>query len=341
MTESVIIPVHEASQTAEARRIARKMANKIGFGESRSEQVALVVTEACTNLLKHAQGGEILMREFLGDGSEPSIGLEMLALDKGPGMRNLEQCLRDGYSTGSSPGQGLGAIMRMSNVSDFYSELEKGTMILARWAGLSGSTERLEATSGSVQIGVVNVPKPGQLVCGDSWAIEQTGDQTTILVSDGLGHGIDARDASAEAVRIFHSYPSSSPQAMIERVHGGLRSTRGAAVAVARIDRGQAKVFFCGVGNISAHIYSGSSQSQHLVSVNGTAGHQMHRLHEFSYPWPTRGLLVLHSDGLNSDVGLESYPGLTVRDASLIAGILYRDFNRGYDDSTVVVAKAA
>ena len=109
------------------------------------------------------------------------------------------------------------------------------------------------------QAGVVNVPKPGQLVCGDSWGIEQTADQTSILVADGLGHGSEARDASAEAVRIFHSNASASPQALIERVHAALRSTRGAAVAVARIDCDQEKVFFCGVGNISAHIYSESS----------------------------------------------------------------------------------
>ena len=92
---------------------------------------------------------------------------------------------------------------------------------------------------------------------------------------------------------------------------------------------------------LSAQIYSDSKAGQHLVSVNGTAGHQMHRLHEFSYPWPERGILVLHSDGLSSDASLEGYPGLTLRDPSLMAGALYRDFNRGYDDSTVVVAKPA
>ena len=126
-------------------------------------------------------------------------------------------------------------------------------------------------------------------------------------MADGLGHGSEARDASAEAVRIFHANASASPQALIERVHAALRSTRGAAVAVAKIDWHQEKVFFCGVGNISAHIFS-NPRSQHLVSVNGTAGHQMNRLHEFTYPWPARAILTLHSDGLSSDAGLKSYP---------------------------------
>jgi hypothetical protein len=52
-------------------------------------------------------------------------------------------------------------------------------------------------------------------------------------------------------------------------------------------------------------------------------------------------MLVLHSDGLSSSASVESRPGLALRDPNLIAGVLYRDFSRGSDDSTVVVAKAA
>ena len=125
------------------------------------------------------------------------------------------------------------------------------------------------------------------------------------------------------------------------RVHQALRSTRGAAVAVARIDCLRGKLTFAGVGNISARIYAGSESRQNLVSLNGIAGHQCERIQDFSYAWPEDGLLVLHSDGLSTGTGLESYPGLAARDPALIAGLLYRDFCRGRDDATVVVAKAA
>ena len=101
------------------------------------------------------------------------------------------------------------------------------------------------------------------------------------------------------------------------------------------------KLTFAGVGNIAARIYAGSESRQNLVSLNGTAGHQCDRIQDFSYPWPEDGLLVLHSDGLSTGTGLESYPGLAARDPALIAGVLYRDFCRGRDDATVVVAKAA
>ena len=187
----------------------------------------------------------------------------------------------------------------------------------------------------------MNVSKPGEDVSGDSWGSAYDGEHLVIIVADGLGHGLEARLASTEAVRQLYENPELSPKALLLRVHQALRSTRGAAVAVARIDSQRGKLTFAGVGNVSARIYAGSESRQNLVSLNGTAGHQCERIQEFSYAWPGDGLLVLHSDGLSTGTGLESYPGLAARDPALIAGVLYRDFFRGRDDATVVVAKAA
>lgn len=340
MPESIRVAVEEQSQTAEARRIARRVAERIGFDEAQAEQVAIVVTEACTNLVKHGGGGEVLVRTTGDDDPGTPPDLEVLALDRGPGISNFDQCMRDGFSTGGSPGQGLGAIVRLSAASDFYSVSRRGTALLARWP-VAVSTGKHTDRSGALRIGAINVCKPGQEVCGDSWGVEQTDDQVIILVADGLGHGIEARDASSEAVRMLHLRPDLPPAAMIECAHQALRSSRGAAVAVARIDRSKSIVTFAGVGNIAAQIYSGAEARHHLVSINGTAGHQVPRIREFHYPWPGDGMLLLHSDGLSTGTGLETHPGLAMRDPSLIAGVLYRDFSRRNDDATVVVAKAA
>ena len=338
VAESIRIAVEERSQTAEVRRVARAMAEKIGLDDTQTERVAIVATEACTNLLKHAAGGEILVRTTGADDPNGLSELEILVLDQGPGMANPQQCLRDGFSTGGSPGQGLGAIQRLSSESDLYSELARGTALLARWsAGLNGNGHG-EGTK--LRIGAVNVSKPGQEVCGDSWGAEQTEGQCVVLVADGLGHGLEAQAASLEAVRMLHSNPKLAPGELLERAHQALRSTRGAAISVARIDLERRTLTFAGVGNVSAQIYSGAKASQHLVTVNGTAGHQIHRIREFSYPWPSDGMLVMHSDGLSSNAGLEKHSGLALHDPSLIAGVLYRDFTRRNDDATVIVAKA-
>ena len=336
MSTAVRIVVEEISQTAEARRAAREMALEMGMDEGGAEHVAIVATEACTNLLKHASGGQVLLQTTTEE-SDAAPFLELLAVDQGPGMNNLDQCLRDGYSSGSGAGQGLGAIQRMSKQSDIYTLPGKGTVILARW-WLSRNGAK-PAVGG--RLGAVNVSMPGEDVCGDAWGSVRDGDDLVILVADGLGHGLEARLASAEAVRQLYQEPQLLPRALLMRVHQALRSTRGAAVAVARIDCLRGKLTFAGVGNISARIYAGSESKQNLVSLNGIAGHQCDRIQEFSYPWPEDGLLILHSDGLSTSTGLESYPGVAARDPALIAGLLYRDFCRGRDDATVVVVKAA
>jgi anti-sigma regulatory factor (Ser/Thr protein kinase) len=334
LATAVRIVVEETSITAEARRTAREMALELGMGEGGAENVAIATTEACTNLLKHAGGGQVLLQTST-EGSEAVPLLELLAVDQGPGMSNLDQCLRDGFSTGGSAGQGLGAIQRLSKQSDIYTVAGKGTVVLARW-WLSRN-----GWHAAGRIGAVNVSKPGQDVCGDAWGYAENGDDLVILVADGLGHGMEAKMASTEAVRQLYEHPELPPKALLTRVHQALRSSRGAAVAIASIDRTRGKLTFAGVGNIAARIYAGSEGRQNLVSLNGTAGHQCDRIQDFSYLWPEDGLLVLHSDGLSTGTGLEPYPGLAARDPALIAGVLYRDFCRGRDDATVIIAKAA
>ena len=212
------------------------MAEKIGLDQDQAERVAIVVTEACTNLLKHASGGEILVRSTGEDDPNALPELEILVLDQGPGMANPNQCMQDGFSTGSSPGQGLGAIVRLSAESDFYSDVGRGTALLARWSA-PGSNGNGNGNSAALRIGAVNVSKPGQEVCGDSWGVEQNENECVVLVADGLGHGLEAQAASLEAVRMLHLNPNLPPGELLDRVHQALRSSRGAAVSVARIDR--------------------------------------------------------------------------------------------------------
>jgi anti-sigma regulatory factor (Ser/Thr protein kinase) len=334
VSTAVRILVEDDSITAEARRTAREMALAMNMDPDEAEHVAIVVTEACTNLRKHATRGEILLQVST-DCSEDIAVLELLAMDQGPGMKNLDQCLQDGFSTGGSPGHGLGAIQRMSQQSDIYTLPERGTIVLARWWPAKNRWN----PGGGFRTGGVNVSKPGQDVCGDSWGAACHDGSLTIVLADGLGHGMEAKLASAEAVRQLYEDPELQPKPLLTRIHQALRSTRGAAVAIARIDGAAGKLTYAGVGNISARIYVAGEARQNLVSLNGTAGHQCDRIQEFHYSWPEDALLVLNSDGLSTSTGLESYPGLAARDPALIAGLLYRDFCRGRDDATVVVAK--
>lgn len=324
--------IEEPSQIAAARRAAAQLAEHLGFSESDAGRVALVATELATNLLKHGGGGEILVR--VAEAGAIS-GVELLAVDRGPGIANLGQSMRDGFSTAGSCGGGLGAIFRLAQQFDVYSSTGRGTAIVARlWpqpdlAGLSGGGH-----------GAVCKPHPQESCCGDDWGLKRYSTGSVCLVADGLGHGPSARAAAAQAVDILLSHALCPPQEIVGRAHDALRSTRGAAVAVAQLDHERQQLRYCGVGNIAAAIVDENGHGRQLVSRNGTAGIGAPKIMEFTYPWTSSGLLIMHSDGLKQNWDLSAYPGLGRRDPSLIAGVLYRDFNRGNDDVTVLAVKS-
>jgi hypothetical protein len=78
---------------------------------------------------------------------------------------------------------------------------------------------------------------------------------------------------------------------------------------------------------------------QRMVTHNGTVGHVARTIRPFSYACEGRPLLVLASDGLGTAWSFDRYPGLAHRHPALIAAVLYRDFDRGRDDVTVLVAR--
>lgn len=326
--------VEDTSQVGEARRLAAAVCRGLGFDETFVGQLALVVTEMATNLLKHAAGGEILLRSVEWPDAP---GIEILSLDRGPGISNLGESLRDGHSTAGSPGTGLGAIRRLSSLFDIYSASGKGTAVLSRIWKTPPPMPPDPLPPHTLTVGAVCLPVSGEEPCGDAWAVHQVRDRALIMVADGLGHGQDAAEAAAEAVRVFRKDATRGPGEIIHIMHSALKSTRGAAVAVAEVLRGQRIVRYAGVGNISGRILSDDA-SRNMVSHNGTAGVEVRKIQEYTYPWPENGLLILHSDGLATHWSLDDYPGLHQKHPSLIAGILFRDHNRGRDDVTVVAA---
>jgi anti-sigma regulatory factor (Ser/Thr protein kinase) len=321
------LPVLDASHAAEHRRRIAAMARHLGFDETKEGKVAIAVTEIATNLTKHAGEGEILVRP-LTHGSHD--GIELLGIDRGKGIADIHKAMQDGFSTAGSPGTGLGAISRLADEFDIYSS-SGGTIVMARfWA-------RDVPHPGPFEIEGLAVPKPGEDVCGDDWGCHLTEDTLTIMVADGLGHGAAAAAASREARLTFLAEYGTPPAQALSDIHGALRSTRGAAAAVVKIDRSSGRATFAGVGNIAATITG--EKVHRMVSHNGIVGHELRRVQEFLYPWTPESLIVMASDGLMTQWTLDPYPGLLSHHLSIAAAILYRDFSRGRDDTTVVIAR--
>lgn len=325
------VGVNDQSGVAEARRATTDLAQRSGFSEVDTGKLALIATELSTNLLKHGSGGEILIGTYQDDESQ---GIEVLALDQGAGMSNVAACLEDGYSSAGTAGHGLGAVVRQSHYVDIGSWPGLGTAVLARVAPGKRPAGKPPA---SATWGGVSIPKAGQEVCGDAWSVSNTGDVRTLLLADGLGHGSEAAEAAVAAVRLFHRYSGHTVTNLIEYVHSGLRSTRGAAVSIARFDPATKSVTFSGIGNVAGMI-AANGETKRMVSMAGTAGFSVRKIQSFDYPFE-RGLLILYSDGLASSWSIDRYRNLANLHPSLIAAILYRDFNRRRDDATVLVAR--
>lgn len=337
------IPVTESSRVSEARRTALSLAQQLGFDETKAGRLAIAVTEAATNLIKHAGGGEMVFRIF---GSEQSRdrqgaeGLEFLALDKGPGIKNIGESLRDGQSTAGTAGNGLGAIARLSDAFDLYSQPGKGTALHAQFRSRAAALPGIETVRSSslIDVGGLSIAMDGEQFSGDGWSSCATENGMSVFLADGLGHGPLAESAARESIRAFEKASFRPAAELLEFVHQATRSTRGAAVAIASIDVRERVVRFAGIGNIAGALI-GQNEVRHMVSMNGIVGHQVRVFREFTYPWREGDLMVLHSDGLSTHWDLRAYPGLTQKTCALMAGVLYRDFSRVRDDATSVVVR--
>lgn len=333
ISERVDLEVVESSQASEARRAAAALARGLELSEPTAGKLALITTEVATNLARHARGGRLLMRAVEERGR---LGVELLALDRGPGIANLDDCLRDGYSTGGTLGGGLGAIRRLAALFDIHTTPGKGTALLARiW-----DQAPVAADASAFAVGTLRLPRTGESVCGDAWAAEFEPERALLLVADGLGHGPDAAAAADAAVGVFRAERRHGPLEIVQAIHAALRPTRGAAVAVAELDPRRGRVAFCGVGNVAGVMVAHGIQ-RGMASHDGTAGHEAARIQAFDYPWPDAGVVVLHSDGCSRHWNVAAYPGLEQRHPAVIAGVLYRDFGRARDDATVVVVRRA
>lgn len=316
--------VRDDSAIGAARRDSQRLAERLRLDESASGSVGVVVTELASNLLRHGKGGELLLQAIP---SPTGPGVEVLAIDRGPGMDNVEKCLRDGYSSSGTLGTGLGAVKRLSAEFDIYSAAGRGTAVMARVGGRAAHS-----------YGAICSPKEGESECGDTWRLAaEDGERLTLLVVDGLGHGAFAAQAAQAAARGFAANSVECPRLQLERAHQALQGTRGAAIACASWHDGR-DVAYAGIGNISGRLIAAGG-SHGLVSHNGTLGLQMLRVQQFEYPASRGALLIMHSDGLSARWNLDDHPGLRHRHPAIIAATLYRDHTRGRDDATVVVVK--
>ncbi len=344
--QKLTLLIENESDIGICRRKSVSLAKQIGFDDVKSGEIAIVVTELVTNVLKHGgRKGKILVNEV--KNQEGDNGIEVWCCDSGPGIPDIEMALKDGFSNKVSLGIGLGSIRRFSDVfeinstdTSFISENElnglkqyNNCIRTLKWL----PNRKWIGANNSLRIGAASRSKPGEMLNGDCYVINHISPTKTITaVMDGLGHGKEAHMASQLAREQILLKAGQPVDVLLNHVHAGTRGTRGLVASIVSINTEANKITFSGIGNIDGFVYS-SGRKNNLLSYGGIIGHNMRTPRVFEYDFNPGDFLCLSSDGITSrwrfeDINWKDHPQKN-------AEFLLTNYSRNNDDATVLIVR--
>lgn len=292
-------------------------------------RVTSVVTELGTNLLRFAKTGRLLIAR-----RAHAKDIEVISVDEGPGFVFYDFLNSAINATVRGPKTGLSAVREASDDFAIHSDVPSGTVLVARIR--SGPPSQSE--NSPFRLGAICVPAPYETMCGDGWASAEQDGSLTLLMADGLGHGPEAAKASQAATEVFSAHPSGDLGDLLQRVHGALKSTRGAVACILRVEGDRSMISYTGAGNIAGRVVSGISDRS-VITQPGTVGLQIRKPVVSTLERPEYALVILHSDGIEMRWKAETIRPLLQKDPTLIAAMLFRNHTRHRDDVTIMVVQ--
>ena len=191
------------------------------------------------------------------------------------------------------------------------------------------------AASRTIAAGGYSRPLPGFVECGDTFVIERLPGEPAgallVALVDGLGHGSEAGIAAQAAARTVLGHRELPPEQILRHCDRQLHPTRGAAMAVLRLEadgRGE----FCGIGNIEVQSLAGRPAG--LFCLPGIVGHSVRILRTMPFTMQSGDIYCLHSDGVSGRGNLRAFlPGAP----RTVARSIVDACGRAHDDATAVV----
>lgn len=324
--------IEDKSIVGFVKREIHDAAVKASFSVSRVGVIDIAVSELMSNIIKHASGGELLYRFS----KEREFGLlEVICLDNGPGIKDINHSMKDGVTTTNTLGQGLGALKRLCDSFHIYSIVAWGTICYCK---IYTSAHSKNVSAGDMKVRTLNVSKRGQTVSGDGLEIMPGADLTKIFMGDGLGHGKQAHDASQLAIANFKLCRENDPVKILRHIHDPAKASRGLVATVVTADNRLKKWTICGIGNISTRLYD-DGVTKNYLSYNGVLGLKIPTtLKNYEVDLRKLQCLVMSTDGLSTRWTLSQFPGILRHDPLMLAAAIYKTSNRKNDDSSILVA---
>ncbi|MBI5490953.1 MAG: SpoIIE family protein phosphatase [Deltaproteobacteria bacterium] len=183
-------------------------------------------------------------------------------------------------------------------------------------------------------IGFAQHVAAGETECGDVVRVLSGEQVTTVALADGAGHGPQAREAAERFCAAIERHAAAGLEQLVRLASDDMASTRGAAVAVLRIDSGAGRMQFAGVGNIE--VQSVCRERVRPISVPGVLGRRVRKVVCYEYAAHEGDLIVLYSDGISRRMVVEDYARLPVQ---LLAERVLAAHGLAHDDATCIAVR--
>ncbi len=341
----LILEIESEADIGVCRRKSASLARQLGFDDVKTGEIAILVSELITNVLKHGGGkGIIMLCQLINEDSRKAI--EIWCCDNGKGIPDFEKAVSDGFTDKNSLGIGLGTIRRFSDImeinpkipptvngSDFSIPGYRHCLRIVKWV----PENKWIGNNRNLVTGAVTRCKQGESLSGDTYLISHLSPSKTIAaVIDGLGHGKEAHLAANIAKEQILLRPELPPDSLIVYVHQAIRGTRGAVIGLIQLDTNADKLQFTGIGNIEGFIVT-SSGKKNLLSFGGIVGHNIRTPRVFDFPFKPKDTACLYTDGINSrwridEINWQDHP-------QQIAEYLVSNFSRPNDDATILIIR--
>jgi len=129
--EPETVELKTSEDIVRARQRVRTCMIDHGFGLIDQTKMVTAASELARNTIDYGKGGTMRIESITDSGR---TGMRLVFLDKGPGIKDIQQALKDGFTTGQGLGLGLGGSKRLVNDFEIWSEPDKGTKVtITRW----------------------------------------------------------------------------------------------------------------------------------------------------------------------------------------------------------------
>jgi serine/threonine-protein kinase RsbT len=225
---------------ATACKEARTLGERLGFAGAELAQLVTATAEVAGNAWRHAGGGHVRL-DRVEDAAR--VGITVTVMDRGPGIADVEAAMRDGWSTAGSMGFGLPGARRLMDEFEVSARTGGGTVVtMTRWRRKAGPDSGLPLVDWAAA--------PESPSAGRRAVVRRFPGGVLIALAAGLEDGGDSQAAADTVASILEGHASESPIALVERCHGALAATPGAAIGLASLSGLDSRLTWLGVGDV-------------------------------------------------------------------------------------------